>query len=127
MNLTGMKIFIIQMIIMAILINTQSSIFFNDDSDRDVQDEDPLKNISSSSQPKRFTRTTAVYWSEQVVVDENVIIPEGWTLSVSPGTRVFLKKDVGIYIEGSITVSGRADNVVSFTSFDKAYKWQGIQ
>lgn len=66
-----------------------------------------------------------VEWSGEVTVDGVVIVREGGELTVAPGTRVrFIARDVDgdgigdseLRVEGSLTVTGTAEEPVLFTS-----------
>jgi len=88
--------------------------------------------------------TSDTVWSNEVLVEEDILVPEGVTLTVLPGTVVrvlpsdstktdpeYVSRRTEITIRGSLEVQGKQDAPVVFTMAESVEKrlldsWAGI-
>ena len=86
---------------------------------------------SAQAAPPNGIITTNTTWSGRVVLTRDIKVAEGATLTVQPGTTVFVagtdaqnlfvwEDRVEIVVEGTLDVNGTAGSPVLFTSIDEA-------
>ncbi|MBN1699677.1 MAG: hypothetical protein JW881_19330 [Spirochaetales bacterium] len=67
------------------------------------------------------------WWSGVHEMHANVIVPEGFTLTILPGTIVITFGNVKLQIEGSLVILGEPDQEVTFEAASpSSTAWQGI-
>jgi hypothetical protein len=91
---------------------------------------EPAVNSESGYRPETSqirSRASRITWSGVIVLDYDYTVPEGVTLNIGAGSKIYSKKDVNIFIEGSIIVNGQKEAPVSFNSLEQNYMWNGIQ
>ena len=69
------------------------------------------KSIKDSNLPKEI-RIGAV------VRDKNVIIPNGYSLNIEPGTTFRLKENISLFAKGDLNAVGNKDHPIVFTAAD---------
>ncbi|MEA1876943.1 MAG: lamin tail domain-containing protein, partial [Bacteroidota bacterium] len=69
------------------------------------------------------------YWTSDNVyrISSNFTIPNGRTLIIDHGTRIYLDQDVNIIVYGTLEVDGRVDDPVLFTSRQRGSSWGGVE
>lgn len=68
-------------------------------------------------------------WAGLIIIESDVIIPSGVTLTIDNGTKVKFYKDTKLLIHGSLYIEGQANRAVTLTSAEqepKAGDWDGI-
>jgi len=67
-------------------------------------------------------------WSGRVVLDGNVVVPAGATLTIRPGTELRFAPNVGLAVEGRLLAKGSAAKPIVFrpATGSNAASWQGI-
>ena len=103
-----------------------------------------IKNTKLNEQYVQKVRgkiTSDTVWKGVIEVQEKIIVPDGISLTIKPGTVIRFKKtgnsrsnigDNRIYIQktGKLIANGQPDNNIIFTSAEKDPKksnWQGIE
>ncbi len=82
--------------------------------------------IAACQQPQSGKKTTSedgevIQYSGENVIAEDLIIPEGSVLEISPGTHLKLNDKVNIIIEGKILAKGTAENLSFLKAMVKVY------
>ncbi|OYT10821.1 MAG: hypothetical protein B6I18_07100, partial [Bacteroidetes bacterium 4572_112] len=70
--------------------------------------------------------TSNTVWSGNVLVNCDVIVDNGVTLTVQEGTKVLFTGHYKLDIKGRIVAKGTHDNYISYTAWDTEEGWQGI-
>ncbi len=65
--------------------------------------------------------TQNTQWSGSIVVEDNIIISEGATLTIMPGTGVFIANGKHIVVEGKILANGTSAYPIRFQSISGHY------
>ncbi len=61
------------------------------------------------------------------IIDSDLTIPQGSSLTINAGSRILLLESVNIYIYGMLQVAGIKEDPVLFSSADTGYSWGGIE
>jgi hypothetical protein len=91
---------------------------------------EPAVNAESGYRPDTsqiHSRASRITWTGVIVLDDDYTVPEGVTLNIGAGSKIYSKKDVNIFIEGSLNVNGQKEAPVTFNSLEQNYMWSGIQ
>ncbi len=67
-----------------------------------------------------------LYPNRHYIITENVVIPEGVTLTIKPGTTLKFAENKSIALNGTLSAVGKADSIISFTKRDLYGAWNGI-
>ncbi len=51
------------------------------------------------------------------IIDDEIIIPSGYTLTVQPGTQIFITENGKITVNGTMRAVGKADSIIYINSF----------
>ncbi len=70
--------------------------------------------------------TTDTAWSGTVNLIHNIIIDDGVTLTIHPGTLVNMAPSLGIIVNGRLLAVGNANDSIRFTAANPAAGWDGI-
>ncbi len=65
-------------------------------------------------------------WSDEMVLKDTVIVPEGVSLTIEAGTNIKLPAGKAFKINGSLLVNGTQGNQVTLSSINEQQTWQGI-
>jgi len=67
-------------------------------------------------------------WTSEtdVVIPQDFTIPVGRSVTIMPGTRVLIGKDVSIQVEGALNIHGSSSNPVVFMPLEAGTEWGGI-
>ncbi len=60
--------------------------------------------------------STDISWNGSIVVPKEVMVAQGATLAVKPGTHIFFEKDAGLKVLGKIQARGEENQEIFFTS-----------
>ncbi len=58
-------------------------------------------------------------WSGEVVVSKDVLVKQGFTLTIEPGTTVRFARERRIWVDGNIVAVGQPDKRILFTALEK--------
>ncbi len=61
------------------------------------------------------------------IIQDDIIVNEGVTLSISPGCVLIFSPETGIEVKGRIVAEGTQDDPVYFTPLDRIGSWSGIK
>jgi hypothetical protein len=67
-----------------------------------------------------------VTWSSSVVLQDSVVVAEGVTLSIAPGTTVAMDNGVGITVRGRLLAVGTPEEPICFTRSSAGARWDQI-
>lgn len=73
---------------------------------------------SNDTLPPPFDQTWTAAASPHVL-DANMVVPLGGTLTIEPGAVVKLGEDVSLTIEGQLLAQGTSSSAITFTSDDR--------
>ncbi len=65
-------------------------------------------------------------WSDAVIVDETVVIPDGIVLTIEPGTVVLMNDGVSINVYGQLLANGTESEPIRFTHYGDGTAWKQI-
>lgn len=72
------------------------------------------------------TISTNTIWSGNVLVNCDVSVAHGRTLTILPGTKVLFTGHFKLDIDGRLLSQGTADDMVTFTAWNKTQGWKGL-
>src|SRR5690606_4927105 len=78
--------------------------------------------------PNPYQITENTHWGGQIFLEQNVIIDNGATLTINPGTTVYMGYNVQIVSKPGtkILVNGTDENRVVFKRLNSSEQWTGI-
>ncbi len=92
--------------------------------DNDRADIGAVEFISSTEVCGNISANTT--WSGNVLVNCNITVNNGVTLTIQPGTKVLFTGNYHIDISGRILAQGNYNNKISFLPWNKTNGWGGI-
>jgi hypothetical protein len=74
------------------------------------------------------TISTNTTWDVGCIVDDNITITNGATLTINPGTKIFIYPDCNITISSGskITALGTSSQPIQFKQFQPSYYWGNV-
>ncbi len=76
--------------------------------------------------PERINEDTD--WNGNYRIDKNVVISSGATLTIKPGTNIYLSSGCTLILDnGNINAIGTADSTIVFAAVDDTAYWGGIR
>lgn len=67
-----------------------------------------------------------LYPNKQYIITENIVIPEGVTFTIKPGTILQFSENKSIALAGSLVAIGKPDSLISFKKRELGNSWNGI-
>lgn len=114
--------------------NAQYGIHQDVDAALDYSLNEFAENVLGSVGVNGGTLTGAMNWSKgnggpfTFVVREHITVPAGTSLTVQPGAIVQFAANVGLFVTGTLTATGTAENPIRFVGGKgTANEWRGIQ
>ncbi len=94
-----------------------------EDQPEDEPEDEPEEVISD------YTLSSDETWNDEITLDKNINIPSNRTLTLLPGTKIKITKEIKIDVDGKFIAKGTSDNIIEIfmdenISTDK--EWWGI-
>ena len=73
-----------------------------------------------------LTENTTLYSGHTYYIDDDLLVNDGVTLSIEPGTRLEFAKEKKLVARGKLVAKGTIENPIIFTSHHGGETWNGI-
>ncbi|MBT5407058.1 MAG: right-handed parallel beta-helix repeat-containing protein [Gammaproteobacteria bacterium] len=93
-----------------------------DDSDESIENT-KKPNFNKYRQLFKVDGNNLIFKDLDISLQQNVILPEGSTLNIKPGTTIRMGKNISLITYGSITASGTKDSPIKFIPLDDDSPW----
>ena len=87
--------------------------------------ETSLDEISKYFKLDASTKTFSSHSGDVIDIADTLVLPQGYSLRLSPGTKVTLGLDAGLVVKGALQIQGSKDQVVSLSGKNND-RWGGI-
>lgn len=74
-----------------------------------------------------ISQNTTLSAKKQYIITEHIVIPEGITLTIKPGTKLKFMDNVRMTVTGNLYAVGKSDSLIYFTKKENSSGWGGIQ
>ena len=74
--------------------------------------------VAANAQSTEVSGNQSGTWNGNITIVGDVVIPNGETLTIEPGTKVISQGYWGIMVQGAINAQGEQDNNIIFTVAD---------
>jgi len=66
-------------------------------------------------------------WSGYVLLTGDIVVKNGYTLTIQPGTKIRSAGNYYVKVEGRVLAEGKSDSLITFTSLKNNGTWKGIK